>query len=274
MEHLNSIIPHKCSPYLAAGDLPDKKTSIKICSAIVSGLWLDSISPLWGQICAGIIFWWLFIDLFHKMPRGPQILMFSGLIMAVLGEIFCSLIWQLYDYRLFNIPHYVPPGHMLVFLLGSAIAPRMPAWVVWGVPALSSIYVVAGMITNFDRFSAILFLMFLASLISEKDRRLYSTMFLLCLALEIYGTWLGNWTWKPLIPVWELSTPNPPPMSGAFYCILDFLMLRLMLACGLNLDIIIKTWRLLAGSFKYMAPWQKNRANRALLTREAFEKST
>ena len=36
--------------------------------------------------------------------------------------------------------------------------------------------------------------------------------------------------WKPSVPVWGLANTNPPAASGSFYCVLDFLMLRAMLA--------------------------------------------
>ena len=216
--------------YLDPSAIPDGRTSSAIFIILAFGLWLDSYSPLWGQIGAGVLFWGMYIYLYHKMSGIAKSLMLSGLIMATVGEIFCSLIWQLYDYRLLNIPHYVPPGHILVFLLGSSLALRIKKWMVWAVPAITAVYTIWGLISGFDEFAFVLFGMFLACLICEKDRRLYTTMFLLCLALEIYGTWLGNWTWKPQVPVWEINTPNPPPASGAFYCVLDFLMLRLMLA--------------------------------------------
>ncbi len=218
--------------YLGAEALPDGKTSFLIFAALAFGLWLDRFSPLWGQIAAGLLFWGLFVVLYNRMDQTSRRLMMAGLIIAFLGEIFCSLIWQLYDYRLYNIPHYVPPGHLLVFLLGSAIATKIPRWTVWLVPGFAVIYALAGQLSGIDEFALILVAMFLACLICEEDRRLYSTMFVLCLVLEIYGTWLGNWTWKPVVPLWEISTINPPPASGAFYCVLDFLMLRLMLAGG------------------------------------------
>ncbi|MBE9503694.1 MAG: hypothetical protein IME96_05915 [Proteobacteria bacterium] len=154
----------------------------------------------------------------------------SCLLVSFAGEIFCSLIWGLYDYRLYNIPHYVPPGHVLVFLLGSAVAQRLSRLIIPAVPLVIGTYVLAGYLIGFDRFGMVLYLMFLGCLIAEKNRRLYATMFILCLALEFYGTWLGNWTWKAIVPVWEIRTDNPPVASGAFYCVLDFLMLRLALS--------------------------------------------
>lgn len=216
--------------YLGDEAIPDGKGAFILLVLVAFGLWLDRFSPLWGQIGAGFLFWGLFIYIYHRMPVKNRGLLMSCLIVATVGEIFCSLIWQLYDYRLYNIPHYVPPGHVLVFLLGSSLASRISPKVIWIVPLLAAPYVIAGYVMGFDEFGIILFLMFVSCMIAEDDRRLYATMFLVCLALEIYGTLLGNWIWKPAVPVWGLSNTNPPVASGAFYCVLDFLMLRAMLA--------------------------------------------
>jgi len=216
--------------YLDAEALPGNGTSLLILVTLVTGLWLDHISPVWGQIAAGVLFWGLFLILYEKAEGTTRLLLMSGLLVAVAGEIFCSLIWQLYDYRLYNIPHYVPPGHLLVFLLGSKITHWMPKRII-GVVALTAIfYIIPASMTGIDQFGVVLVLIFLLCLLGEEEKTLYATMFVLCLILEIYGTWLGNWAWRPEVPIWGLSTPNPPPASGAFYCILDFIMLRLMLS--------------------------------------------
>lgn len=49
-------------------------------------------------------------------------------------------------------------------------------------------------------------------------------MFVLSPAMEIYGTWLGNWTWATSVPWIGLATVNPPLASGVFYCVLDLLV--------------------------------------------------
>jgi hypothetical protein len=44
------------------------------------------------------------------------------------------------------------------------------------------------------------------------------------LVLELYGTWLGNWTWAREVPVIALVTTNPPGVASAFYAVLDALV--------------------------------------------------
>ena len=57
------------------------------------------------------------------------------------------------------------------------------------------------------------------------SRKLYATMFVLSLAMELYGTWIGNWAWADRVPLLGLTMQNPPVASGAFYCVLDLLVL-------------------------------------------------
>jgi hypothetical protein len=55
-------------------------------------------------------------------------------------------------------------------------------------------------------------------------RGLFASTFLLSLLLELFGTWLGNWTWVREVPGVPLVTTNPPVAAGAFYCMLDALV--------------------------------------------------
>ena len=65
----------------------------------------------------------------------------------------------------------------------------------------------------------------IASIAMPRQRRLYASTFVLALALELYGTWLGNWSWAHEVPGIPLVTTNPPGAAGAFYCALDALVL-------------------------------------------------
>jgi hypothetical protein len=79
-------------------------------------------------------------------------------------------------------------------------------------------------LSGFDTMGGILFLTFLFCLIFGEAKKLYATMFILSLILEIYGTWLGNWTWAYDVPWLGLTSTNPPACAGVFYCILDLLV--------------------------------------------------
>jgi hypothetical protein len=78
-----------------------------------------------------------------------------------------------------------------------------------------------------DWLSFILYLFLLPSLIWGPERSLYSAMFTLALALELYGTALGTWHWEPRLLGMglPLDSANPPLASGTFYAVLDLLTL-------------------------------------------------
>jgi hypothetical protein len=45
--------------------------------------------------------------------------------------------------------------------------------------------------------------------------------------MELYGTWLGNWRWGGDVPWLGLATTNPPLAAGAFYCVLDLMVVSI-----------------------------------------------
>ena len=44
------------------------------------------------------------------------------------------------------------------------------------------------------------------------------------LAMELWGTYLGNWMWASEVPFTGLTAWNPPLLVGAFYCFGDLLV--------------------------------------------------
>ena len=83
---------------------------------------------------------------------------------------------------------------------------------------------------------AILFLIFMGV---GSNRRLYATMFIISLLMELYGTWIGNWMWVPDVPGLPLSSANPPLCVGGLYCALDL--------CVVNADRALRKWRRASG---------------------------
>lgn len=195
-----------------------------IVATIVAGLWIDQ-SYAWGQGVVNAVAWAVFVLLWIRSPREERPALAFCLVFATAGEIFLSLAWGLYDYRLGNIPLFVPPGHVLLFWLGMRIAERLPERSEWLVPLVSLPVVAALALTGSDTFGPLLFAMFVGCMAIRRGRRLYATMFALSLVMELWGTWLGNWTWREQTPWLGLATTNPPLAAGAFYCVLDLLVL-------------------------------------------------
>lgn len=195
-----------------------------ICAVIVFGLAYDQLVPFWGQTLTSAGLWLLLLHWLHRAGREEKITLIACVIYATLGECFLSLVWGMYDYRLENIPAFVPPGHALLLMPGLIVAQRLRDWITWFVPLAAAPFVLSLAFTGMDTFGLLLFATLILCMVFSRARKLYAVMFVLSLAMEIYGTWLGNWAWRPVVPWLELTTTNPPLAAGVFYCLLDFLV--------------------------------------------------
>jgi hypothetical protein len=196
-----------------------------IVFTFIIGLLIDQKIEFYGQTTTNVVAWLVFLSLLQRGNRVERLSLILCVLYATAGEVFLSLVWGLYEYRLSNVPLFVPPGHALLFTLGVFLAPKVPNWFVKVVPVLTAFYMIAALISGVDTMGGILFLTFLICLIFGEAKKLYATMFMLSMLLEIYGTTLGNWTWHQDVPILELTTTNPPVSAGAFYCLLDLLVI-------------------------------------------------
>ncbi len=195
-----------------------------ILATFVFGLIIDQHAGLAGQLAVSVWTWGLFFWLLRSSPREWRLPFYACLVWATTGEIFLSLVWGLYTYRMQNIPPFIPPGHVLLFYVGLVLAPRVPRAFVALVPAAAVGYATFASIKGFDTVSIPLIVLFSLCMFQREGRRLYAVMFVASLALEVYGTWIGNWVWHRDVPYVGLNSANPPLAAGAFYCALDVLV--------------------------------------------------
>lgn len=195
-----------------------------IIATIAIGLAVDQWGGAYGQAAVSVAAWLVFLRLWSVSAVAQRPALLFCLVFATAGEVFLSLVWGLYDYRLGNIPLFVPPGHVLLFYLGTQAATRMTDEAAWAVAALAACVAVAFAWSGRDTFGVPLIAMFLACMAFSSSRRLYAAMLVLSLAMELWGTWLGNWAWNREVPWLGLVTDNPPLAAGAFYCVLDLLV--------------------------------------------------
>jgi hypothetical protein len=145
---------------------------------------------------------------------------------ATIGEVTGSLIWGVYSYRLENLPAYIPPGHGLVYLsgLGLSVALRRhgralvatAAFVAaaWGIAGL-------GFLPRLDVAGAFGVPVLLLALWLGRNRAVYAGVFMVVCALELYGTWLGIWTWHRELPGLGIADGNPPSGAASGYVCFD-----------------------------------------------------
>ena len=207
-----------------SGSWENRAVNLIIIATIAGGLLLDQHWARHGQLAVSAITWLLFAVLWRRTRPGHRPALFACLAFATAGEAFLSLVWGLYEYRLGNIPLFVPPGHVLLFFLGMQIAERLPARSEWWMALLAAPLVAAFAWNGRDTLGPLLYMLFIACMWLSPARRLYATMFVLSFAMELYGTWMGNWVWSAQVPWLGLTAANPPLAAGAFYCVLDLLV--------------------------------------------------
>ncbi|HYC46580.1 MAG TPA: hypothetical protein VED01_13995 [Burkholderiales bacterium] len=196
-----------------------------IVAAIAVGLVVDVSTDLVGQVALSAVYWVLLFYLLGRVSITERRALLACLVIATAGELFLSLVWGLYTYRLENVPMFVPPGHVLLLMLALLLAQRLKGRAADAVLVCAGAYAVAAAVTGFDTFALpLLAALAIIALAMPHNRPLYASTFLLALALELYGTWLGNWTWAREVPVIALVTTNPPGLASAFYAVLDALV--------------------------------------------------
>ena len=188
---------------------------------VAIGLPVDRFGGVTGQLAVSIWTWALFLIVLARINQQLRLPLMLCLVIATVGEFCLSLLWGLYSYWLHNIPFFVPPGHVLLFALGLTFAPRLPQWALILVAAFAAGYGVTAFVTSTDTLSIALAILFLVFIGFGSNRRLYATMFLISLSMELYGTWIGNWVWAPEVPGLPLTSANPPLCVGGLYCALD-----------------------------------------------------
>ena len=193
------------------------------------GLWADIHVDLPGQFAIGAVVWALFLALIAPLPAAERRLYLACVAIATAGELFLTLGWGLYTYRLGNVPMFVPPGHALMLMLGFSLTRRMPEKAARAILGGAGVYTLLAAATGLDTLAVPLYLMLAVSVLSlPAHTRLFASSFVLTLTLELYGTALGNWVWDREVPWVGLVTTNPPAIAGAFYCTLHALVVGFM----------------------------------------------
>lgn len=205
---------------------------LAVTATIILGLYIDQNWGAWGQWVVSVASWLMFGALCLRATPRERPGLIACLLYATLGEIFLSLVWGLYEYRLHNIPLFVPPGHVLLFVLGTSLARRLPDGLVWAVFIAAAPVIGVRAFEGADTLGPVLLGLLFVCLVFGPSKKLYATMFVLALLMELYGTWLGNWSWSGQVAWFHLTAANPPLAAGAFYCVLDMLVLSTLALHG------------------------------------------
>ena len=203
---------------------------------LIAGLAIDVGTDLPGQVVLSVAIWIALFYVLAAVEPHERWTLWTCLVIATAGELFLSLLWGLYTYRLGNIPFFIPPGHVMLLILAISLAPHLPKIAADAILAGAALYGLIAAAAGVDTFALPLVVFLVIVAVSNPEHRpLYASTFVLALALELYGTWLGNWTWAREVPVIGLTTTNPPGIVSAFYAVLDAIVASLAVLLGRRL---------------------------------------
>jgi len=197
------------------------------------------VTALWQQQALGVLTFAVLYLAALKAPKEQRLQVWTCVIVATGFEIFGSLIWGVYRYRLHNVPLFVPPGHGLVYLFG-LLAARTPVVIqygkrvahvvlagatTWAVLGLTLIPVITGRV---DLQGALCLPVFAYFVLRSPRWPLFAAIFIATGELEIFGTAFGNWAWLPVAPWTHIPSGNPPSVIAGGYCVIDASVLLAM----------------------------------------------
>lgn len=168
--------------------------------------------------------WAVFAVIFRQADRKERIEMIAVVALATPMELFFSEIWLVYEYQRDFMPLFVPAGHYFLFDLGRRGAALLREDMALPILLPFIPLVAYGAWTGGDTSGVFMLLLVLAFTKWGPQPRLYAAMAWAALAMEIWGTYLGNWAWAAEVPWTGLTAWNPPLLVGAFYCFGDVLV--------------------------------------------------
>lgn len=200
---------------------------------LLTGLFLDSLyfSKVTDYAQESAIVAMLIVTsiIFIRVNKRTKEQMVTAIIIAIIGEYLFSIVLGMYTYRLENVPHYVPPGHALVYVAvlyfskaAAIIKHKKPLELYFTIAV--SLYALYFLIFKGDVFG---FVMTTGTLLilrkKPRERLFYLTMYVTVAVLEIIGTSYGCWWWPET--AWNtfdfLPSANPPSGISFFYFGLD-----------------------------------------------------
>jgi hypothetical protein len=210
----------------------------RFCAAMfavtIVGLGLDRFADLRGQLLLGAATWGILLLACRPLTAEERAQVAVVVMVATCAEVIGSVIWRVYEYRLENLPLFVPPGHGLVYLCGLMIARsavgRGGGRLLVGAALAGALgWAVAGLtvLPRLDVAGAVGAATFAVFLLRGRAPAIYAGVFFAVATLEIYGTAIGTWTWRAEIPGLGVPDGNPPSGAVSGYVLFDICALAL-----------------------------------------------
>ena len=202
----------------------DTRIAAIVLATLALGIPLDASGAHWAQPFVSAASWAALLTVAAMVDRAERRALAACVVLATLGELFLKDVWGLYEYRLGNLPLFIPAGHALVYAAASRFSRVAPRWLPRAVVVAFAAIVGYGAWHGYDTFGLVWFAAFVGYVGLSANPRLCATLFLFAFAIEAYGTSLGGWRYFTVEPWFGLTTTNPPVWIGAIYCTLETLV--------------------------------------------------
>lgn len=171
----------------------------------------------------------VFLILFLKATSRTKEMLLYAVLIGFIGEYVFSVGLGMYEYRLKNIPHYVPFGHAIVFVLVYYFSRKSKVKKYSKKIELLCTLLIVPTAFYFLLFKNDVFgfvctlLVFFFLRKYPKEKLFYLTMYCVVAILEFVGTGLECWKWPSIAfnSFSFLSSANPPIGISLFYFGLD-----------------------------------------------------
>lgn len=202
----------------------------------IAGLGMDSVyftqNYFDSRMLTSIAIILFFYSMFRYADTRLRKLMFTMVFLSFLGELLFCKVFGMYEYRLADIPVYVPFGHSIVYASGYILsktdwATRNEKVMRIVLPGLISLtLILSGLFLN-DIFSLILLPLILWLFRRKKWQSVYHYITVCVFFIEIVGTQYQCWTWAPKIFNY-IPSANPPLGAVFFYLCGDVILAKIV----------------------------------------------
>lgn len=184
---------------------------------------------LHGQEFAIIVFITTLLILYYRANKRTREHIIYAVLIGIIGEYLFCLGFGMYSYRLNNVPHYVPPGHAIMYL-GVNYFVRQPKIVINKKALEIAFYLINGLFATYFLIFKNDILGFSLTVITfyfvtkkPRERLFYLAMYFAIACLELIGTYYECWFWPPTWfgKVDFITSANPPSGISFFYFGLD-----------------------------------------------------
>jgi hypothetical protein len=214
-----------------------------VAAIIIGFLALDRFAGPHQQLVIGAATWAALLAACIPLTPEGRARVAIVVVVATAAEVLGSIVIGAYEYRLGNLPAFVPPGHGLVYLAGLRISQadavrRHRRAFLGAIVAVVAAWGLAGLLLlgRADALGALCAALLIYVLVRGRAPAVYAGVFIMVALLELYGTAIGAWSWAGAVPGTPVSSGNPPSGIAGAYVLFDIAAIalapRLLAALG------------------------------------------